>query len=91
MNKGQLTSMVFNEWEMNYLISVITGSWLGQKAALESIRKEAIDCKDERRKTWHRMKLNSEIFKFNLLEGLLAKLKKKQPNFEELVDEEAGE
>jgi hypothetical protein len=34
-----------------------------------------------------RLKLNNEIFRFNLVEGLLAKLTNREPNFEELVKE----
>lgn len=79
---------VLNKWERNYLISVISGDWLNHKAILESVRKEVTDCTDGSRKNWNRIKLNNEIFKFNLLEGLLAKLVGREPVLEEHMSEE---
>lgn len=91
MTEKKRERIVCNTWERNYLISVASADWLMHKATLESVRKEMTDCKDESRKTWNRIKLNDQIFKFNLLEGLLAKLVGREPVLEELVSEEEEE
>lgn len=83
-------TITLNEWETNYLISEISSTLDANKSMLETVRKEFECCADEfsqQLRDWKRIKLNNEIFKFNLVEGLLAKLTNREPNFEELVKE----
>jgi len=79
MNKE---TTVLNEWERCYLISVISSDWTAQKIILEAVRKEAESNKES---SYNRIKLNNEILKFNLFEGLLAKLTGREAALEELV------
>jgi len=79
MNKE---TTVLNKWERCYLISVISSDWTAQKIILETVRKEAESNKES---SYNRIKLNNEILKFNLFEGLLAKLTGREAALEELV------